>query len=137
MKIKRTKCGAIILILCLIISGCVYGPKPERLVNSLPKLTTAIEGYVRYPLEGEKSLNNEELINKLYEDKPELKRVFHGIPVNIWHNNRYVIVLIPSPKNDRAWLEDASWTTFVDRLWYQNKTPKPPEFTLIPAVPGN
>ena len=135
MKTKRLEYFSIMLVFCLLLTGCVCGPKPERLITPLPKLTTAIQGFVRWPPNDGSPLTNEELIVEVFEDKPELKELFNGTPIKVWHNDRYVIVLISSPKNDQAWLEDASWTPEVDRLWYQYNSPQPSEFTLIPLVP--
>lgn len=137
MRLKQLRYMSLLLLFCLLISGCVSIPKPERLVTPLPKFTTAIQGLVRWPENGVPPLTDEEMIQRVFKDKPEMKEIFNAVPIKIWRNNRYVIVLISSPKNDRAWLEDASWTPEVDCLWYQNKTPQPSEFTLIPLAPGN
>jgi len=137
MRLKQSRYLSLFLLFCLLISGCVCTTNPESLVRPLPKLTTAIQGLVRFPINGEPPLTDEEMIQKVFDDKPELKEIFAGLPISIWHNDRYAIVLISSPKDGQAWLEDGSWTYDVDLLRYKDNPPQPSKFILINQVPEN
>jgi hypothetical protein len=93
-------------------------------------LTSAVQALVLYPDPGT-STPDDRLVSEALKDNPELQSAFYGLPIQVLHDTRDVILLICSPGGEYAWLEDASWTPVkVDYKWYQSKPPKPAKFTM-------
>ena len=119
---------------CLLVVGCVSmnGSRMQQMTTALPRLTSAIVGYELYAPHNGAPKTQEEKLAEIYTDKPELGKIFDRVPVN-WRmdmSNR-VDVLVCSPSRKWAWLEDASWTPYVDCVWYKTNPAQRAEFTLI------
>jgi hypothetical protein len=123
-------------LLCLLATaGCLRGPRiaPDDLVTPLPKLTNAVQALVLWSdSDASSPASDEALLDRVFADKPELGEAFSGVPVKVWHDARRVVVLVCSPDGRTAWLEDASWTPYVDCRWYMTAPARAPDFSLVP-----
>jgi hypothetical protein len=118
---------------CVAVAGCAapQGPHPGDLVTPLTKLTPAVEAQFRYHPNG--PVPDDRLVAEAMKNKPELQKAFDDLPIKVWHDDRYVVLLVCSPDGKYCWLEDASWTpNVVDRKCYECKPLPPAEFTLKP-----
>ena len=132
MSIRTAGRLLLVQICILAVAGCATTrtQRPEELVTPLPKLTSAVQALVLYP-DPDKSTPDDRLVSEAIKDSPELQSAFQGLPIQVVHDTRDVILLICSPDGSCAWLEDASWTPVkVDYKWYQSKPPKPAKFTM-------
>ena len=126
-RMPRSLIGCLATIL---LTGCVT---PESLVAPLPGLTRAVQAVVLYSDRGA-GVADSNLFQLATEDRPDLRDTFRRVPVRIRHDGRNVVILVCSPDGKTAWLEDASWTMYVDKKWYEAKPPRPAEFSLDPSM---
>ncbi len=134
MKTKRIAPLLFVSLWLIVGAGCITTAtqRAERLVSSLPKLTSAVEALVRYPYPANPVLDDL-LVAEAIKYKPELQKAFKGYPIKLRHDAKNVVVLVCSPDGKYAWLEDASWTLGVDHQWFMVKPPMPADFTMDPA----
>lgn len=134
MKSKRIYQLILIFTWMFVIEGCVTTStqRTESLISSLPKLTSAVEGLVRYSDDDNKVPDNN-LLAEIYRIKPEIQRTFKGYLIKIRHDSKYVVIMVCSKDNKYALLEDASWTQGIDHEWFRMKPLKPAVFTMDPA----
>jgi hypothetical protein len=109
--------------------SCNHRICPEELVTDLPKLTRTIQSLLLYP-DKEGPVSDDCLTSEAMRIEPEFQKEFNHVKIKIRHNTRNVVVLICSPDGKYAWLEDGSWTPYVDCKCYKYKPPRPAEFTL-------
>lgn len=127
---------SLLVVSFLTSTACCTGvPRPEGLITPLGKLTPAVQAAVRYPQDG-LTPDGASALMTVFNEKPELRSAFAGVPVQVWHDGHDVVLLVCAPDWSGVWLEDASWTLPVDELWYKQQTPQPLGFSLKPAQKG-
>jgi len=134
--VLATALGFVMLVGCAT-SGSVRHAQGQGLVAPLPKLTAAVLVVVRYSDQGQQIPDNT-LVSEAIKDKPELQEIFRGVNVKVRHSAKHVVLLVCSPNEEYAWLEDASWTPgVVDHNWTPDTLHHPAEFTMDPLVIHN
>jgi hypothetical protein len=135
---RRLIVGPVLFLTFLGCAGCasLQGPRPDELAPAVSKLVLEIQLLLVMPENG--PIPDDRLLEEAYRERPEIEHFLHGLPVLIKHNRKDVVILVCSPDGKYAWIEDASWTTFIDRPWYTIKPPHPAQFTLDPdSVSGS
>jgi 1-acyl-sn-glycerol-3-phosphate acyltransferase len=135
--VRRTgRIGAGLIIgAVLALAGCAAMGRvqPYELAPVVGKLTMAVQTVILFP-EGGRPLPDAMILEAAFRERPELAGAFAGLPILVRHNGRDVVLLVCSPDGRNAWIEDASWTTGVDREWYAIDPSRPAEFSLDPAA---
>jgi hypothetical protein len=123
-------------LVVLFFAGCILLPKentnPAALVTPLTKLTSAVQSVVDYPENGI-PVPDDKLLQASIRGKPELRSAFKEFRIKIWHDNKNVVILVCSHDGRIGLLEDASWTQFVDKKWYETEPTHPAVFSLVPV----
>jgi hypothetical protein len=120
--------GLVILASCATTGLRVS--QPPDFIEPLHKLTLAVKAELENPFSPMRPSGGE-LLTVAMQDKPELQRVFKGIPVLITNQSDHAVVLLLNPtKKNVAWLEFATWSRELDKFHYLSNPPSPAEFTI-------
>jgi hypothetical protein len=114
----------------LLVAGChkQYSPlSPSVLEPSVLRLTRALHAELGH-------VANDELVSATFQKKPELARDFQGYTIRAQSSGTNLVVLVCTEDGKYALLEDASWTPYVDRKWYETEPRHPATFTIDPAT---
>jgi hypothetical protein len=114
----------------LLVAGChkQYRPlPPPALGPSMFRLTRALHAELGH-------VPNDKLVSATFQKKPELGRDFQGYTIRIQASETNLVVLVCTKDGKYALLEDASWTPYVDKKWYETGSQHPAAFTIDPAT---
>lgn len=133
MKYPKTILATLVGLTCLatLLFVDLQGlqPDPSSMAHSLPKLTSTVLGELRDPLSG-KPPPDDQLVSEAMKTNAEFAREFPKVVFKVLHNTTNLVLMVCSPDGKRAWLEDASWTQFLDNKPYLSNPPAPAEFTI-------
>lgn len=118
----------------LLFSGCCHCRAYDQeemmpLAASLTKLSTAVEGYVRYK-QLPADISGEELLDLVKKDNSRLIEQFQDFNVRVLAQDKHAIVLICTKDGKQGLLEDAGCTAPLDRHLWEAEPIVPCEFTL-------
>lgn len=120
----KGKCTYFVFI--ILLSGCAivnHKNNSEEMyikASALTKLTTAVEGTVRYESLPD-TLSDQELLKLSTEDDPSLLEPFDGYVLKINREFNHAIVLVCNVDGTQGLLEDAGCTAAMDNhLWQKN-----------------
>lgn len=122
----------VLAVLFLPSCAAMNEPKPYILGPPLSRLTMTIQTIVLFP-EGGKPVPDDRLLEAAWQERPELMGFFQGLPIKVRRSGTEVVVLVCSPDGRFAWLEDASWTSGIDREWHEIDPKHPAEFSMDPG----
>ncbi len=116
------------LIFIFVLNGCATVNKKDISeemyikASALTKLTTTVEGTVRYT-NPPNSLSDQELLERSTEDDPDILEPFNGYVLKVNREFQHAIILVCSMDGTKGLLEDAGCTAaFDNHLWQGNNS---------------
>lgn len=123
MPIKN---GFICLLFISLLNGCAIVSKKDNAeemyvkASALTKLSTAVEGVVRYENPPE-TLSDQELLQLSAEDDITLLEPFNGYVLKVNREFQHAIILVCNADGTKGLLEDAGCTAAIDKhLWQES-----------------
>ena len=123
---KTIKDKSIYFVFIFLLSGCAavgHKDNSETMyikASALTKLTTAVEGTVRYQSVPD-TLSDQELLKLSTEDDPSLLEPFTGYVLKVNREFKHAIVIVCNSDGTQGLLEDAGCTAAMDKyLWQDN-----------------
>jgi len=77
---------------------------------------------------------DDKLVAATFQKKPELERDFRGYVIETASSGTNIVVLVCTVDGKYALIEDASWTPYVDKKWYETEPQHPARFSINPAT---
>ncbi|MGD0775981.1 MAG: hypothetical protein ABSC05_24455 [Candidatus Solibacter sp.] len=77
---------------------------------------------------------SDELVTATLRAKPELERDFREYTIRTRASGTNLVVLVCTIDGKYALFEDASWTPYVYKKWYETGFQHPADFTIDPAT---
>jgi len=136
MQLKHLNYRMPFCVVLLCLTACALPPKrpcPQELVTPLNKLMPAVQSVFMWPDDEGTPLSDEKVLEQVLKDDPTLAAAFAHAHVQIRHDQANVVIMVCAPEDDRAWLEDASWTPGVDIKWFEKDPSRPCGFLLDPT----
>jgi len=116
--------------LLLIVAGCPRQDRllpPPELVAPVLRLTQALHAELG-------NVADDKLVAATFQKKPELERDFRGYTIQTASSGTNIVVLVCTVDGKYALIEDASWTPYVDKKWYEMEPQRPARFSINPAT---
>lgn len=115
----------------LLVAGChkQYRPlTPPELGPSVLRLTRALHAELGH-------VSDEELVSATFQKKPGLAQDFREYVIRTKSSGTNLVVLVCTKDGKYGLIEDASWTPYVDKDWYETDSQHPAIFTIDPSGP--
>ncbi|MCL2658577.1 MAG: hypothetical protein FWD62_14415 [Betaproteobacteria bacterium] len=132
MNIKQAYFSRFILLIVIfsslsLVSGChifqpsdsdraAYAKQAKELAPATGKLTVAIQAIIEYPPLSE-GLSDEQILQYIYTEKPELGKVFSGRKVQFSRVDKHVEVTVYADDQKTALIVDSSSTPEIDFIY--------------------
>ena len=126
-----TRAPRLALAAALLLAGACHkqnGSLPmPALGTSVLRLTRALHAELG-------QVSSDDLVAATLREKPELEKDFRGYTIRTRASGTNLVVLVCTKDGKYALFEDASWTPFVDKNWYETAPRHPADFTIDPAT---
>jgi hypothetical protein len=114
----------------LLVAACPKQDRPlspQELAGPVLRLTQALHAEAG-------KVADDKLLATTFQKKPELERDFREYTVQTVSSGTNVVVLVCTLDGKYALIEDASWTPYVDKKWYETEPQHAAQFTISPAT---
>jgi hypothetical protein len=135
MKTSSLRSSALALLLLFGTSSCALfhcsNTKSEayQLIPYLETFSSSLQAELRAsPPPGDAGADR--LVSDVFAKQPFLRARLSPYHLLVTNNATSVVVLLGPTNKPIAWLEDASWTTYVDRFHFLSNPPSPMIFTV-------
>ena len=114
----------------LLVAAC---PKQERPLSP-PQLASPVLRLTQALRAEAGKVADDKLLATVFQKKPELEPNFRGYTVQTVSSGTNVVVLVCTLDGQYALIEDASWTPYVDKIWYETEPQHLAQFSISPVT---
>ncbi len=117
-------------VVVLLVAGCHKQYRPlaaPELGPSVLRLTRALHAQLGH-------VPDDQLVNATFQKKPRLAQDFAEYVIRTQSRGMNLVVLVCTKDGKHALIEDASWTPYVDKKWYETEPTHPTVFTIDPRT---
>jgi hypothetical protein len=114
---------------CSLLHCCNTKSEAYQLIPYLETFSSSLQAELRTsPPSGDAGADR--LVSAVFAKQPFLRERLSPYRLLVTNNATSVVVLLGPANKHIAWLEDASWTPFVDCFHFLSNRPSPMTFTL-------